>query len=50
MALSFAIIGPKNSQNTLDLCDAIAQTNNTSIIYDINSIFITSKNFKTWFG
>lgn len=44
MLLSFAIIGPKNSQNTLDLCSAIENVNHTCVVYNINDISLDSKN------
>jgi len=47
MSLSFAIIGPKNSQNTLDLCTSIQNTNNNSTVYNINDISIDSKKLYT---
>ena len=43
MPLSFAIIGPKKSQNTLDLCLAIKNTGNISTVYEISDI---SLNFR----
>jgi len=43
MSLSFAIIGPKKSQNTRDLCDAINTTDNICSLYNINDLSFCSK-------
>ncbi len=41
MSVSFAIIGPKNSQNTKDLIDSIHSTNNNCSVYGISDMYLS---------